>query len=54
MIAKRFIYLFIISSISVSSFAQNGAAWIKGGVNFANVSYNKDGEVDDANLLTSI
>jgi hypothetical protein len=53
MIAKRFIYLFIISSISVTSFAQNGAAWLKGGVNFANVSYNNDGEVDDANLLTS-
>jgi hypothetical protein len=53
MIAKRFIYLFILSSISVTSFAQNGAAWLKGGVNFANVSYNNDGEVDDANLLTS-
>jgi hypothetical protein len=53
MIAKRFIYLFIISSISVTSFAQNGSAWLKGGVNFANVSYNNDGEVDDANMLTS-
>lgn len=53
MIAKRFIYLCIISCISVTSFAQNGSAWLKGGVNFANVSYNNDGEVDDANLLTS-
>lgn len=53
MIAKRIIFLFIISSISVTSFAQNGAAWLKGGVNFANVSYNSDGEVDDANMLTS-
>jgi hypothetical protein len=53
MIAKRLIYLFIISSISVTSFAQNGSAWLKGGVNFANVSYNSDGEVDDANMLTS-
>jgi hypothetical protein len=53
MIAKRLIYLFIVSSISISSFAQNGAAWLKGGVNFANVSYNSDGEVDDANMLTS-
>jgi hypothetical protein len=53
MIAKRFIFLFIISSFSVTSFAQNGAAWLKGGVNFANVSYNKEGEVDDANMLTS-
>lgn len=57
MIAKRFIYLFIISIISVTSFAQkdaqHDAAWLKGGVNFANVSYNKDGEVNDANWLTS-
>ena len=53
MIARRFIYLFIISSISVTSFAQTGTAWLKGGVNFANVSYNNDGEVDDATLLTS-
>lgn len=53
MIAKRLIYLFILSSISVTSFAQNGAAWLKGGVNFANVSYNSKGEVDDANMLTS-
>jgi hypothetical protein len=57
MIAKRLVYLFIISSFSVTAFAQKesqkDAAWIKGGVNFANVSYNSDGEVDDANLLTS-
>ncbi|THU36963.1 PorT family protein [Niastella caeni] len=53
MITKRLVYLFIISSISVTSFAQSGAAWLKGGVNLANVSFNKDGEVDDANLLTS-
>jgi len=53
MIAKRFIYLFIISCISATSFAQNGSAWLKGGVNFANVSYNNNGEVDDANMLTS-
>lgn len=53
MIAKRLVYLFIISIISVTSFAQSSAAWLKGGVNFANVSYNSDGEVDDATLLTS-
>ena len=52
MIAKRLIYLFIISSISVTSFAQN-RAWLKAGVNFANVSYNSNGEVDDATMLTS-
>ena len=53
MIAKRLVYLFILGTISVNSFAQEGAAWLKGGVNFANVSYNSKGEVDDANLLTS-
>lgn len=58
MIAKRFIYLFVISSISITSFAQDKAVsdeavWLKGGVNFANVSYNNDGEVDEATLLTS-
>ena len=53
MIAKRLVYLFILSSISVVSFAQSSVAWLKGGVNFANVSYNSNGEVDDANLLTS-
>lgn len=53
MTAKRFIYLFIISSFSFTSFAQEGSAWLKGGVNFANVSYKSNGEVDDANMLTS-
>jgi hypothetical protein len=53
MISKRVINLFIISCISVTSFAQTDAAWLKGGVNFANVSYNSDGEIDDANMLTS-
>jgi hypothetical protein len=53
MILKRLINLFVISCISVTSFAQIDAAWLKGGVNFANVSYNSDGEVDDANMLTS-
>lgn len=53
MIAKRLVYLFVLGSISVTSFAQESAAWLKGGVNFANVSYNSKGQVDDANLLTS-
>lgn len=53
MILKRVIYLFLISCISVTSFSQSGAAWLKGGVNFANVSYKSNGEVDDANMLTS-
>jgi hypothetical protein len=53
MIAKRLVYLFFLGIISVTSFAQESAAWLKGGVNFANVSSNSKGEVDDANLLTS-
>lgn len=53
MIAKRLVYLFVLGSISVTSFAQESAAWLKGGVNFANVSYNSKGQVDDANLLPS-
>ena len=53
MILKRLINFSIISCISVTSFAQTGAVWLKGGVNFANVSHNKNGEVDVANMLTS-
>jgi hypothetical protein len=53
MIAKRLVYLFLLGIISVTSFAQESAAWLKGGVNFANVSSDSKGEVDDANLLTS-
>jgi hypothetical protein len=53
MISKRLFNLFIISCITGTSFAQSDAAWLKAGVNFANVSYNNDGEVDDANMLTS-
>jgi len=53
MIVKRLINFSILSFISVTSFAQTGALWLKGGVNFANVSYKNDGEVDDANMLTS-
>jgi hypothetical protein len=53
MSSKRLINLFIFSFFSVTSFAQTDAAWLKGGVNFSNVSYNSDGEVDDAKMLTS-
>jgi hypothetical protein len=53
MISKRLINLLIISCFSVTTFAQTDAAWLKGGVNFANVSYNSNGEVDDAKMLTS-
>jgi hypothetical protein len=53
MIAKRITYLLIFSCFSIVSLAQNSAAWLKGGVNFANISYNSKGQVDDANMLTS-
>jgi hypothetical protein len=53
MILKRLINFSIISFISVTSFGQTNDLWLKGGVNFANVSYNNGGEVDDANMLTS-
>jgi len=53
MIARRITYLLILSCFSIASFAQNSAAWLKGGVNFANISYNSKGQVDDANMLTS-
>lgn len=51
MLTKRFSFLLILCFISVITKAQN--AWLKGGVNFANVSYNSNGEVDNAKMLTS-
>jgi hypothetical protein len=50
---KNVSFLLAFSCISMASLAQSGSAWIKGGVNFANISRNDDGEVDDANMLTS-
>ncbi|WP_133054802.1 outer membrane beta-barrel protein, partial [Niastella populi] len=50
---KTVINFYIISCFSLPLFAQTDAAWLKGGVNFANVSYNKNGEVDKATMLTS-
>jgi Outer membrane protein beta-barrel domain len=44
----------ILTSFFVSSLhAQKSSAIIRGGVNFANVSTNNDGDVDDAKTLTS-
>lgn len=53
MFSKRLLILIIISYVCAPSIAQTDAAWLKGGVNFANVSYNNEGEVDDAAMLTS-
>jgi len=50
---KRLSCFLVISFICFHSMAQSGSVWLKGGVNFANVSYNSSGEVDDANMLTS-
>jgi len=33
--------------------AQNSSAFLKGGLNLANVSYNNNGNIDDANMLLS-
>lgn len=50
---KKLLNFCILSCFSFPLVAQTDAAWLKGGVNFANVSYNKDGEVDKATMLTS-
>jgi len=48
-----------ISSFLLSAFAlyavqaQNSSAVLKGGLNLANISYNKNGNIDDANMLLS-
>lgn len=39
--------------ISVISFAQQPSVFVKGGVNFGNITTDKDGRVDDANTRTS-
>ena len=39
--------------ISVSAFSQQSRAIVKAGVNLANVSVTDNGNIDDANMLTS-
>jgi len=51
--AKQLFYLLAFCFISSFATAQKSAAYLKAGVNFANVSYNSNGEVDDASMLTS-
>jgi hypothetical protein len=44
----------VLLSLFISSvYAQKSSAIIRGGVNFANVSTNSDGDIDDAKTLTS-
>ncbi len=48
--------LFLVGTcmcISVLSFAQQPSVFVKGGVNFGNITTDKDGRVDDANTRTS-
>jgi hypothetical protein len=52
MIKKTFISVLAILCLTISN-AQNSSAWLKGGVNLANVSFNEDGNIDDANTLVS-
>jgi hypothetical protein len=49
MVSGLVLLSFFISSV----YAQKSSAIIRGGVNFANVSTNNDGDVDDAKTLTS-
>ncbi len=39
--------------VSLASFAQRPSVFVKGGVNFATVTTDKDGRIDDANVKTS-
>jgi hypothetical protein len=50
---KRLFSLLVVLFICLISNAQEGSAYFKLGLNLANVSTTSDGEVDDANLLTS-
>ena len=52
MIKKTFISVLAILCLAITN-AQNSSAWLKGGVNLANVSFNEDGNIDDANTLVS-
>jgi hypothetical protein len=45
--------LFLVFTVSSQAQKSKSSAIIKGGVNFANVSINNDGDVDDAKSLTS-
>ena len=46
-------FLAAVLLIASAASAQESGAFIRGGINFANVSVTNDGKVDDANTLTS-
>ncbi|MBX3240988.1 MAG: PorT family protein [Chitinophagaceae bacterium] len=50
---KMPILLFVSCCFSVASFAQSPSVFVKGGVNFANVTIDKEGNVNDAHTSTS-
>jgi hypothetical protein len=50
---KKQLFLILAVSICLISNAQESSAWIRAGVNFANVSTTSEGEVNEANMLTS-
>jgi hypothetical protein len=50
---KRLFFFCLAAFISLDSNAQEGGLFLKGGVNFANVTKTSQGEANDANMLVS-
>lgn len=50
---KRLVFFCLATLISLISIAQDGGVYLKGGVNFANVTQTSQGEANDANMLLS-
>jgi len=51
---KKILTLTILFISLISGHAQNSSTFFKAGVNLANVSYNANGNADDANILLSL
>jgi hypothetical protein len=52
-IMKTIICSLAITLFAIATYAQEGAVYLKGGLNIANVSTSSDGRIDDANALAS-
>src|SRR5436190_12606086 len=50
---KKISFLILSLPVLYSVHAQNSSAFLKGGVNLANISLNENGNIDDANMLVS-
>jgi Outer membrane protein beta-barrel domain len=50
---KQLLCVLVLSSLAMAATAQKGSAYLKGGLNIANVSINSNGDIDDANSLAS-